>query len=254
MPTGAMQASDRSPSSSARFGGPAPALRLDGVPEADPLAPILERAAAGDPEAWRQIVDLYSRRVYALARSRLGRGGRNSARTVGRDGGLGTGDDAAEEVTQSVFVTVASKLASGGYTERGRFESWLFRIAMNRVRDEARRRKRQADPTDPATLAGLGASERDRAERRGETEDRNRLFGCLREAMEELSESDREVIELRHHGGMSFKAMADMLSEPVGTLLARHHRALRKLKELLPASVRAAYESAEQSEMQGADQ
>jgi len=41
------------------------------------------------------------------------------------------------------------------------------------------------------------------------------------------------VIELRHHGGLSFQQMADLLEEPLGTLLARHHRALRKLRELL---------------------
>jgi RNA polymerase sigma-70 factor (ECF subfamily) len=45
-----------------------------------------------------------------------------------------------------------------------------------------------------------------------------------------LSESDREVIELRHHAGLSFKQIAELVNEPLGTLLARHHRALRKLK------------------------
>jgi RNA polymerase sigma-70 factor (ECF subfamily) len=55
----------------------------------------------------------------------------------------------------------------------------------------------------------------------------------LREAMAGLSEADREVIEMRHHGGMSFKQMSEVLEEPVGTLLARHHRALRKLREIL---------------------
>ncbi|MGA0172078.1 MAG: sigma factor-like helix-turn-helix DNA-binding protein [Phycisphaerales bacterium] len=39
------------------------------------------------------------------------------------------------------------------------------------------------------------------------------------------------MIELRHIGGMSFRQMAEHLDEPLGTLLARHHRALRKLRE-----------------------
>ena len=55
----------------------------------------------------------------------------------------------------------------------------------------------------------------------------------LRIAMNELPEADREIIELRHHGGMSFKQMSELLEEPLGTLLARHHRALRKLKQLM---------------------
>ena len=36
-----------------------------------------------------------------------------------------------------------------------------------------------------------------------------------------------------HTGGMSFRALSDYYSEPVGTLLARHHRALRKLRVML---------------------
>ena len=45
--------------------------------------------------------------------------------------------------------------------------------------------------------------------------------------MARLHDADREVIELRHHGGLSFKQIAELLDEPLGTLLARHHRALR---------------------------
>jgi RNA polymerase sigma-70 factor (ECF subfamily) len=173
------------------------------------VAGLLAAASRGDEAAWRRIIGLYGRRVYALAKSRCQR------------------IDVAEEVTQSVFATVAAKLGSGGYTEQGRFESWLFRVAMNRIRDEMRRRKRHAEPTDPASLATIQSPTDARED--GEP----RALGNLRAAMAQLPEADREIIELRHHGGMSFKQMADLLSEPLGTLLARHHRALRKLKQLM---------------------
>jgi DNA-directed RNA polymerase specialized sigma24 family protein len=51
--------------------------------------------------------------------------------------------------------------------------------------------------------------------------------------MHQLADADREIIELRHHGQMSFAQLAEMLGEPIGTLLARHHRALAKLKSLM---------------------
>lgn len=51
--------------------------------------------------------------------------------------------------------------------------------------------------------------------------------------MEGLSDADREVVELRHHGQMAFKDIAELLSQPVGTVLARHHRALRKLRDMI---------------------
>lgn len=196
------------------------------------LPRLLQAAASGDEEAWRGIVQLYARRIYALARSRLcpdgprriGRGDVESTSAV--SGAFARGLDAAEEVTQSVFVTIAAKLSSGQYTEQGRFESWLFRVAMNRIRDEVRRTRRQAAPTDPEVLDGAAA----RADRTDATGDQ---LDALKQALANLSESDREVIELRHHAGLSFKQMSDLLSEPLGTLLARHHRALRKLKDAL---------------------
>ena len=184
------------------------------------LAGVLAAAAQGDEVAWRRSVELYGRRGYALAKSRCKRA------------------DVAEEVTQAVFVTVASKLGSGGYSEQGRFEPWLFRVTMNRIRDEVRRIRRHATPTDPASLvhvSGEGPPQRTAGED-------DASLGALRAAMDRLTEADREIIELRHHGGMSFKQMADLLGEPMGTLLARHHRALRKLKELLITEGRARIE------------
>lgn len=177
-------------------------------PQGD-LAQLLAAAAAGDEESWRALLGLYARRVYALARSRCRR------------------DDLAEEITQSVFVTVASKLSTGGYAEQGRFESWLFRVTMNRVRDEMRRLKRHAEVSDPLMLADASPA----AEEAARPEARE--LAALRDAMDVLTEDDREVVALRHHAGLSFKQIASMLGEPLGTVLARHHRALRKLRTSL---------------------
>lgn len=172
------------------------------------IASLLSAAADGDDAAWRELVERYGRRVFALAKSRC------------------QNVDLAEEITQSVFATVAAKLGSGGYAEQGRFESWLFRVAMNRVRDEMRRRKRHAEATDPALFGGV-------ADTREHNSAEAPLLPKLRLAIAQLSDSDREIIELRHHGGMSFKDISQLLNEPLGTLLARHHRALRKLKQAM---------------------
>ncbi len=182
-------------------------------PPTDGLPALLDAASSGDEQAWRTLVDRYWRRVYALVRSRCGR------------------SDLAEEVTQSVFVTCATKLRDGGYQERGKFESWLFLVAMNRLRDELRRQRRQATPTNPDNMAGIASegSRRD-ADNRDEL---NEQFEALKEAVAQLPEQDREIVELRHHAGMSFKRIAQMLDEPIGTLLARHHRALKKLRTLM---------------------
>ncbi len=177
------------------------------IPE---TAGLVAAAARGDETAWREIVERYWRRVYAMGRaSRL-------------DG------SACEDVAQSVFATVAEQLGSGAYSESGRFEAWLFRVAMNRVRDEVRRRKRQATPMEPASVAERVGGKMDRASWEGDE--------GLRRALDCLPECDQEVVKLRHWGGLSFAQMAEALEEPVGTLLARHHRALKKLREALARS------------------
>lgn len=182
--------------------------------EKSDLAALLADAARGDQDAWRRIVELYGRRVFAMARSRRLR------------------PDAAEEVTQSVFATVAIKLReSGGYSEQGRFESWLFRITINRVRDEIRRMQRHAEPTDPQAFGRIADSQDPEAgERRL---DQPGALESLRNALNELTDADRDVVELRHHGGLEFKRIAEILGQPIGTVLARHHRALRKLKQYM---------------------
>lgn len=176
-------------------------------PPEDELSALIRAAGDGDERAWERLVGLYARRVYALARSRR------------------LSPEMSEEIAQSVFVTLAQKLGNGQYDERGRFESWLFRVAMNRIRDEARRQKRHATPSDPAGFVRV-ESDNDQVQ----TDASN---SALRDAVIQLNDADREIIELRHHGQMSFKQIAELLGEPVGTLLARHHRALKKLRDLL---------------------
>ncbi len=164
----------------------------------------------GDERAWRELVGVYGPRVFALAQSRC-----HNA-------------DVAEEIMQSVFATVAVKVQGGEYIEHGKFEAWLFRVAMNRVRDYARSRKRSNGLFQQGGEPIAEATDRDDRERTDSEQ-----LSALRMAMEQLPDADREIIELRHHGDLSFKQIADLLEEPLGTLLARHHRALRKLKELL---------------------
>lgn len=178
-------------------------------PDPTELQALLRRAAGGDSAAWRAIVAEFAPRVFGLLRAQC------------RDPEL------AEEIAQSTFCTLAAKI--GEYVESGRFESWVFRIAVNRLRDEMRRRTRHARPMDAEPMAAAP----DRARRSSAGAANDEVNERLARAMARLNEADREIIDLRHTGGMSFKALSDYYGEPVGTLLARHHRALRKLRGLL---------------------
>ena len=205
-----------------------------------PIEETLARAAGGDGAAWRAVVDQYAKRVYAVV--------------VGQCGDR----ELAEEITQATFVKLVEHI--GRYAERGKFEPWLFRIAMNQLRDEMRRRKRQARSMDmsgggddgagggeeiawaavegrivgresggTSGTSGGGGDGEDPAERVSRAEQ----VELLRAAVMKLSPGDQEILSLRHTAGLSFAQIAETLEEPLGTVLARGHRALAKLKKMM---------------------
>jgi RNA polymerase sigma-70 factor (ECF subfamily) len=197
-----------------------------------PVEQVLRQAAQGDARAWRLLVESYTPRVYGLLVNQC------------RD------KDLAEELTQAAFVKVVKKLdGQGGYKETGRFDAWLFRIAMNGLRDEMRRRKRQATPTDMGPAAASGRDEQSggwsaaqqkivsggpsRPDDPAQALIKAEQVGHLQAAIQQLSEADREIIHLRHAAGLSFAQIADTLGQPLGTVLSRGHRALSKLKKLM---------------------
>ncbi len=178
------------------------------------LDATLAAAADGDEQAWRHIVDTYAGRVYGVVFRQCG------------------DRELSEEITQDTFVKVVTKL--GDYNETGRFEAWLFRIATNRLRDEIRRRKRQANPVDFSATPpeALGYQDEDPASPDAPllTAESNSQLAA---AIAELSEADQQILNLRYVGELSYQQIADTLDQPLGTVLARGHRALKKLKTRL---------------------
>jgi RNA polymerase sigma-70 factor (ECF subfamily) len=171
---------------------------------------MVRAAQAGDAQAWTLLVRAYAPRVYAMVQSRT----RNT--TV------------SEEITQAVMATLALQLRGGSYAEEGRFESWLFRIAMNRVRDHVRMLRRRGTSLSLEHVQAMATTAHAPEVDEGPT-----ISRVLAAALDTLGDADREVIELRHHAGLGFRDIAQLLDEPLGTLLARHHRALAKLRATL---------------------
>lgn len=181
---------------------------------------LLAPAGRGDQGAWRTLVETYSRRVYSLILRQC------------RD------RDLAEEITQATFVTVVKRISR--YREQGAFEAWLFQIAMNQLRDEMRRRKRQA--TAIGTTASSDGQEIENARATMglngkavagpfERVSRAEQLEHLRRQVAELPQADQEVLYLRNTAGLSYPQIAEVLGQPLGTVLARGHRVLSKLRK-----------------------
>ena len=67
--------------------------------------------------------------------------------------------------------------------------------------------------------------------------DREEASEAMFEAIEDLPEAQREVLVATELEGRSFKELAEEWNIPLGTLLARKHRAIRALRETLTGGV-----------------
>lgn len=137
----------------------------------------------------------------------------------------------AEEVTQDVFLNIWLKAASFN-AERGQPRSWIMSVAHHRVVDVIRSRRRSMQMTDPEgydTLERLpsgGASVESQVQ---QNIDRERIM----RALTTLPENQRQVILLAYFEGYSQSEMAELLSEPLGTIKTRVRLAMQKLRTAL---------------------
>jgi RNA polymerase sigma-70 factor, ECF subfamily len=182
-----------------------PALEYDGLVEVDAAA--VARVAGGDTEALRELYERYGRIVYGMTYR------------LTKDAQL------AEEATQDTFVTLWRR-ADSYDPDRAKLTTWLFVIARNRAIELVRARTRAPEPqedvepageeSDPADLVALG----DDAER-------------IATAMAELPENQLEVIRLAYFEGLSHGEIAELLSQPLGTVKSRIRLGLNRLRAVL---------------------
>lgn len=170
----------------------------------EPLRLLFRDVAAGRDEALGEVYDRVASRLYGLALWRTG-----------------SREDAAD-VVQETFVRLArSRDALEGIRDpRG----WLLRVAHRLAVDAARRSSRH--PSESLDEhAGLLTPSGDEAT----AVDARRATALL----SRLSAPQREVVFLRHFGGMSFSEMGRSLGIPTFTAASRYRLALFRLRRLM---------------------
>ncbi len=162
---------------------------------------LVQRALAGDQEAFAGLVQAYQVPVYNLAYRMLG--------TTGE----------AEEAAQETFVRIYRKLAS--YDAQQKLSSWVLSIASHYCVDRLRRRRIVAlpleegpdEPPEPAVEAPepkLLAKEKEQE---------------IQSLLAQLPEGYRIVLVLRYWQDLSYEEMATTLGTSESAVKARLHRA-----------------------------
>jgi RNA polymerase sigma-70 factor, ECF subfamily len=131
----------------------------------------------------------------------------------------------AEDLAQETFLRAWRARASyrGETTVRG----WLCTIAVNVVRDWARRRGRRPPESLEPVFVDVGSSADDPAARAEVAE----AIGRLRVALGMLPVNHREMFLLRERDGLSYAEIAAVLACPIGTVMSGLARARERLLE-----------------------
>ncbi len=129
----------------------------------------------------------------------------------------------AEDLVQEVFLRVARSAAR--YKPRGRFRSWIFQIAANRIRTIGGNRRARIEmeaPGDPERL-NLFSSDRDDVERSAVNRD------LLDKSLSSLPEIQRLIVILKEVEGMPCSGIAESLDISHENVRVQLHRARKKL-------------------------
>lgn len=161
---------------------------------------LLSEVAKGDADAFSQLYNRFSERVFRYAITLL------SDRRL------------AEEVAQETMVCVWQ--GAGRFAGRSQVSTWIFGIARkqayNLLRQEIKCKRLFPEATtipDPADVV----------------ERNHHILG----AVESLPPEQREIVFLTFYEGLPYREIADLLDVPEGTVKSRMYYAKRKLAEML---------------------
>ncbi len=170
---------------------------------------LVKRTLDGEQEAFGVLVNRYQRKVFNLAYSMT----RNR--------------ETADDLAQDIFIKAYCALKN--FKFKSEFGTWLYRIAMNHIKDYLRSggRVRMVPFEDQVKDEGDQEDETVRMEHDQDTEHRLKI---VREGIQALPEKYQIILSLRDIQGFSYKEISQILRLSAGTVDSRLHRARKMLK------------------------
>jgi RNA polymerase sigma factor (sigma-70 family) len=163
---------------------------------------LVHACRAGDADAWNELVERYSRYVYAIAIK-----------------GFRLTEEDAEDVFQDVFTRVYTRLDT--LRDASALRPWIAQLTRRRCLDAVASKGRELPADDALTT-----------EESGDLADVEEAF-AVREALSGLSEPCQDILDRFFTQDQSYKTISDALEIPSGTIASRIARCLGKLKDEL---------------------
>lgn len=171
---------------------------------------ILSAMASGQVNALSLLYDRYARLVYSIAYRIL------------------ENPEEAEEITQDIFLTLWRRNTYNA--SRGSLSQFLTTMTRSRAIDKLRSKGARLRVVQ--RLQGIIHTE-NRAPTPLEQASIGERAQRIREALAQLSDSEREVLEIAYYEGLSQSEIAQQLNIPLGTVKSRSRQGLLKLRQTL---------------------
>jgi len=185
-------------------------------------AELLARCRSGEAGAWDELFDLH----YAAAGRFIFQLSPDFSR------------EDAEEICQEAFLSVIKNLES--FQGECQFQTWLFRIAVNKARDFREKRLAAKRGGAQAVLSlqaenpetGLTLDPADSMPAPDEMVMNAEQMAMVRESLDQLEEPCREIVELRYLGDLSYEELGATLKLNPKTVSSRLSRCLDRLEQI----------------------
>ena len=141
----------------------------------------------------------------------------------------------AEDIFQETFIKVIQSLRKGKYKDNGRFLSWVIRIAHNLIIDHYRKEKQLNSISNDDSEIDLFNNQEFSEENVEDIIIEDQIRTDVRNLINQLPGDQKEVVLLRHFGGLSFKEIAEQTNVSINTALGRMRYALINLRKIIDA-------------------
>lgn len=176
---------------------------------------LIAEFISGNSNSFSILLERYQKRIYGFIFSKV------------------HDPDLADDIFQDTFIKVVKNLRLGKYNDEGRFLSWVIRIAHNLIMDHYRKIKRL--PKHESKIEYFDVLDR-LVEQNSSIEEsmiETQIHADLSLLIEELPDSQKEVLRMRLFQDMSFKEIGDQTGVSINTALGRMRYAVINLRKMI---------------------
>tara|TARA_B110000285_G_scaffold116871_1_gene132462 strand:+ start:2376 stop:2978 length:603 start_codon:yes stop_codon:yes gene_type:complete len=139
--------------------------------------------------------------------------------------------DVSNDILQETFIKVFNLVKTGKYNEQGKFLPWVLRISHNLVMDHFRAIKKSKLNYNNNMNQVFSKLYLEESIKENNIISDNTLSKILTEMIDQLPESQKQIVKLRFYENLTFKEIAEINNISINTALGRIRYSINNLRK-----------------------